>query len=218
MSVALQPHLAWNDLTLGGSPLGEAVNNLYNQQFGLDKHSTLEQIQSVCGADLVEEYFSFALVRDPCARAVSLYNYIASFSQNLAQFYGKTESELAAESISGEGEIEHNFLAWGATRAFYQTNSFSDFIRSPDLQSDMGFRPQIDSLKTADGAFMVGKIIKLEELSGKLPELWEALGFRFYMPHLNRPKSYSQDPEMISKADSKYLKALFADDYLALEY
>jgi len=218
VSVALQPHLAWNDLSLGGSPLGEAMNSLYSQQFGLGKHSTLEEIKAVCGADLVEEYFSFAFVREPSVRAVSLYNYIAYFSQDLAQYYKKTEDELAAASISSDGSINHDFLNWSATRAFYLTNSFSDFIRSEEAINDMGFRPQIESLRTSDGSSMVKKIIKLEDAASELPNLWEALGFRFHLPHLNRPESYTQDPKEVSKSDRKYLRDLFADDYLALEY
>ena len=218
LSLALQPFLAWNDLILGGSPLGEKTNHAFRAQYGLHKHSTLEEIKTVCGTDILDAYYSFALVREPIAKAVSLYNYIAGFSRELAADFGRPEAELAAASISGTGGIDHNFLRWEATRAYYQSNSFSDFIRAPETLSDMGFRPQIASLRTDDGTYMVQKIIKLEDVLHRLPDLWEALGFRFYLPHINRATLVKQPPDKISKADRYYLKDLFADDYLALEY
>ena len=218
VSTALQPHLAWNDLILGGSELGETLNPLFRAQYGLHKHSTFDEIRQVIGDTLVDDYFSFAFVREPSAKIVSLYNYIASFSEDLARFLGKTEDELAEASISGSSDISHNFLSWDATRAYYQTGSFSDFIRSADAQADMGFRPQIDSLKTPDGDRIVNKIVKLETVMQSLPELWQGLGFRFHLPHVNRAEKIAQSHETMEKRDKAYLKALFADDYLALEY
>ena len=218
LSLALQPFLAWNDLILGGSDLGEKTNHLFFAQYGLHKHSTLEEIKAICGTEILDAYTSLALVREPTDRAVSLYNYIAGFSRELAAHIGRTEEDLAAESISGQGKIEHNFLRWDATRAYYQTDSFSDFIRAPETQTDMGFRPQINALRSDDGAYNVQNIIKLEEVLHRLPTLWETLGFRFHLPHTNASALVKQEPDKLSKADKTYLKDLFADDYLALEY
>src|SRR5215469_11368082 len=82
---ALDQHLAWNDLILGGSPLGEKIQAPYSARFGLNKHSTVSDIERVCGSRYIEEFYLFALVRHPVARLCSIYNFVATMLNNWAQ-------------------------------------------------------------------------------------------------------------------------------------
>src|ERR1700733_3491931 len=81
---ALDPFLAWNDLILGGSPLGERMQAPYKKKFGLSKHSAVSEIETVCGPRYLEEYFVFSLVRHPLARVCSIYNFVATTVNNWA--------------------------------------------------------------------------------------------------------------------------------------
>jgi hypothetical protein len=81
---ALDPHLAWNDLILGGSPFGERIQAPFQKRFGLSKHSTIAEIEAVCGSRYLEEYFVFSVVREPLARLCSVYNFVATTVNNWA--------------------------------------------------------------------------------------------------------------------------------------
>ncbi|MGR3722843.1 sulfotransferase family 2 domain-containing protein [Abyssibius alkaniclasticus] len=220
LKVALQPHLAWNDLVIGGSQFGDAVAPAYETHFGLTKHGGIQQIIDQCGAALVKDYFSFAIVRDPVARSVSLYNYIAEFFRYKGQSLGLQHDDLVIAARQEQLEMTPNlkFLDWPATRAYYLSPNFSDYIRSKELESDSGFQLQIDALQNQSGTLMVDKVIKYEALLRDLPALWDKIGTRFMLPVENRPKFYRQPLADVSDDDRAFLRTRFADDYLALDY
>ncbi|TDM05606.1 MAG: hypothetical protein C4K60_12690 [Ideonella sp. MAG2] len=66
----------YRDLEVGGTPLGEAVQPFFKRRFGLAKHSTAQEIESVMGAQRFGKYFTFAFVRNPYTRAFSIFNYL----------------------------------------------------------------------------------------------------------------------------------------------
>ena len=218
VAAGIVPHLAWNDLYLGGSNIVNETDMRYETQYGLHKHSKIDDIVSCCGAELVQQYFSFSIVREPVARALSLYNYIADLISELGPFLKLSNDEMAQLTFGAQTSALHPAFSWNVTRAYFVAQNFSDFIRLPDTLSDMGFRPQIDSLISRDLRVQVDMIIKLEDLPGKLPELWEKLGFRFFPEHKNRPKNYALNIDEVNKRDRAYLHELFSVDYVGLEY
>jgi hypothetical protein len=72
---------AYSDLEVGGTELGEALQNAYKRRFGLTKHSA-EEIRAVVGADTWRDYYSFAFVRDPYARAQSTFHFMKRWHGN----------------------------------------------------------------------------------------------------------------------------------------
>jgi hypothetical protein len=73
---------AYSDLEVGGTELGEALQHAYKRRFGLTKHSTAEEIRAVVGVDAWRDYYSFAFVRDPYARAQSTYHFMKRWHGN----------------------------------------------------------------------------------------------------------------------------------------
>ncbi len=73
---------AYSDLEVGGTELGEALQNAYKRRFGLTKHSTAEEILAVVGDETWRGYYSFAFVRDPYARAQSTFHFMKRWHGN----------------------------------------------------------------------------------------------------------------------------------------
>lgn len=218
LKLALQPHLAWNDLVLGGTPLGEAVNDIYHDVFKLHKHSTIAEISKVCGPEIVESYYTFSIVRDPLARTVSLYNYIADLFRVEGRTMGIDHDEMRVAAREQNPKYAHHILEWSASRAYYSSENFSDFIRSPELAEDIGFRPQIEALQSRDRKLMVDQVFKHEHLLRDLPRIWDRVGCRFLLPVWNRPKVQKLKPENVSADDCDFLRRRFVDDYRAFDY
>jgi hypothetical protein len=77
VTTILSKHSSYCDIELGGTALGEAIQPLFQKRYGLQKHSTLSEIRAVVGEVLLKRYFSFAFVRNPYARAYSIYKYLS---------------------------------------------------------------------------------------------------------------------------------------------
>ena len=96
IKTALDPLLQWNDLILGGTPIGEYLNEVYRQRFKLSKHASVAEIDKVCGTALCDEYYVFATVRHPVDRLCSIYNFIGGIvARSLAR------EGIAADSLAG---------------------------------------------------------------------------------------------------------------------
>jgi hypothetical protein len=67
------------DVELGGTDMGELVQHLYFKRFGLRKHSTAVEVRNYFGSFGYSSFFRFAFVRNPYARAYSLYRYLATW-------------------------------------------------------------------------------------------------------------------------------------------
>jgi len=66
----------WNDIELGGTVYGEALATLYIKRFGIGKHARANQVRNLVGEKTWENYFKFAFVRNPYARAFSVYRFL----------------------------------------------------------------------------------------------------------------------------------------------
>ncbi|MGB0505155.1 MAG: sulfotransferase family 2 domain-containing protein [Pikeienuella sp.] len=66
----------FRDIEVGGTKYGEKLQDSYSARFDLRKHSTAEAIRTKAGPDMWRNFFVFAFVRDPYARAYSLYRFL----------------------------------------------------------------------------------------------------------------------------------------------
>lgn len=62
------------DAEIGGTSYGEQSHGVWEQRFGLHKHSTAADAKRTLGEEY-PRFFSFAFVRNPYARAYSLYRF-----------------------------------------------------------------------------------------------------------------------------------------------
>jgi hypothetical protein len=73
---------SYRDLEVGGTPLGEALQNEFKKRFGLTKHATASEIRAIVGDELWKAYFSFGIVRNPYARAQSTFHFMKRWRGN----------------------------------------------------------------------------------------------------------------------------------------
>jgi hypothetical protein len=205
---ALAPHLAWNDLVLGSTPIGLALNQPFHERFGLSKHSTARGIRAVVGERVWSEYRSFAVVRDPVDRALSLYGYLKMLQAGRSELRKRLRSLLGARGGPD----------WLALRALKETGSFSEFIRHPELRHDPGFVHQSRFLSDETGALIVDRLLRFETLAEDFAALGRELGIpEAALGHQNRSQGGARGREAaVSERDVAFLKDYFAEDYALL--
>ena len=72
----LSRYTTFRDLEVGGSRYGEKLQDMYAARFDLRKHSPARTIAAKAGEAAWKEFFVFAFVRCPFARAYSLFRFL----------------------------------------------------------------------------------------------------------------------------------------------
>ncbi len=216
---ALAQYLTWNDLIVGSTPLGKAINDHYRKRYGLDKHSSVSDIEKVCGQEILDQYYVFSVVRHPLDRLCSLYNFIGSIINKWAT--GKNISlQQAPRFIEKHPDvlrISPN-LGWPSSKAFLGTRNFAEFIRDDRLIRDSAFRTQVSRLRSsADGA-LKGQIFRLEDRLEWLPKLSATLGLDLDLPHENKSELSLSTRQSVTPKDVEYIENHYAEDYAAFGY
>lgn len=214
---ALDPHLAWNDLILGGSAFGEKIQAPYRARWRLDKHSTLNEIETVCGAQFLDDCFVFGLVREPLSRACSVYNFVASTVHRWAERQNIAMEDVA-KMITPRAAKKTPGLAWTSTRIFLKTKDFSEFIRHADIGQVAGFRLQSAALARIPQGPPAAKIFRLEDYPAWSAELGRRLDLDFELPHANQSGLRLADPKSISAEDRDLVRQMFRADYETFGY
>jgi hypothetical protein len=214
---ALDPYLAWNDLILGGSPFGERIQQHYSKRFGLNKHSSIAEIEAVCGSQILRDYFVFALVRHPLTRACSVYNFVATTVSNWASRHEIPFAEIR-QRITPKAAKKTPGLAWLSTRIFLSTDGFSEFIRHEQIRKAPGFRSQADVLARSAGQRSVGTVFRLEDRQHWEPELALKLDVELRLPHANQSGIRLVDPSTVAASDRALIEDMFGADYREFGY
>jgi hypothetical protein len=214
---ALDPHLAWNDLILGGSPFGERIQQFYTKKFGLNKHSTIADIERICGRDLVEDYYVFALVRHPLARMCSMYNWVATTLNGWAQ-QQNIELRDVARHITPEAAKRKPALGWTSTKVFLRSKNFSEFIRQREMSRAPGFRAQTSCLTGSEGGPPKAEPLRIEDLAAWLGPLKQRLGIEFDLRRDNESRLKLVDENAVSADDRAHIETIFRSDYETFGY
>jgi hypothetical protein len=213
---ALDPHLAWNALILGGSPFGERIQQPYAKKYGLNKHSSITEIAAICGRNILDEYFVFSIVRNPLSRLCSMYNFVATSLGNWAE-QQKIDFDDIAAHITPQAAQKKPALKWASSKAFLRSRNFSEFIRHKSLSDAPGFRSQVSCLASPDNRVLSAQFFRLEDCPAWIEELNEQLGIKFTLPKANESVKL-QEESSITAEDREYIKSLFHDDYEAFGY
>ena len=217
MELALDRFLCWNDLILGSSPFGEVLNSLYENRFGLHKHSSVSDIETICGDDICENYYVFALVRHPVDRLCSLYNFAGSVVHKWAADRGISPKDVTT-SIANDSQASTPALRWPSSQAFIATTSFSEFIHDQRLAADNAFRTQVSRLRSLRENAICAQFFRLEDRDLWLPRVKDALGLDFNFTHTNESELKLITTDAVLPEDRSYLKVRFAEDYATFEY
>jgi hypothetical protein len=183
----------WNDIELGGTRYGEAIQPVYGERFKLYKHSTARQIRDVVGDDLWRSYFKFAVVRHPLARLASAY-----------RFYRQWPHPSVAE-----------------VREMTDINEFvhSEFF-AKDHQARPGVALQKPAATVPQSVFIdpgddspLDMVCHFERLQADLERVARQLGLLATpLPHLNSSNSQDLFYDAYTPESRRYALAIYAED------
>ena len=214
---ALDPFLCWNDLILGSSPFGEGMNNLYGNRFGLHKHSSVADIESICGDEICRNYYVFAMVRHPLDRLCSLYNFIGAVVHKWAAQQGISPNDIAAY-IAANAQASTPALNWPCSKAFIETTSFSEFIRDERLPADNASHTQVSRLRSLSDGTIRAQFYRLEDRDEWLSRVKDTLALEFTLAHTNKSELKLITRDAVSHEDRAYIEARFTEDYATFGY
>ena len=140
----LDQTLSWSDVIVGGTKYGEQIQWPYMERFGLHKHSRAREIKQVVGDDVWNEYYTFAFVRNPYTRAISLYTFIEKMikSQGIKRHF---------RFITTKRKKDTDIWSWPGTIAYLESKNFSEFIRNSHFMEAPGAEPQVNWVKDENG-------------------------------------------------------------------
>jgi hypothetical protein len=230
IEVSLFEKARWDDVLIGSSLIGELVQWEYFGKFGLHKHSVAKEIQPVVGKELWTEYYSWCTVRNPYARAVSLYNYTVALVESYAAQAGfPLDGERDDQSAWSERDDYPTTEPWSypAVRAYLVSRRaerpFSSFLRDPGLHEDSAFQPQWWGVQDVDGeAQAVDEIVKLEELDADWPRVCEKIGLPglpVMRENVSTPAVRRTPAELFdSPEDMAFMRERFHEDFMRFGY
>ncbi|EGV19405.1 sulfotransferase family 2 domain-containing protein [Thiocapsa marina] len=153
----LSPYSCWNDIELGVSTLGETLQGVYQQRFGLWKHAGACDVRDVVGDETFEAYFKFGFVRNPFLRVISFYTFIAKLHRTI---------------LGANKEI---IDTWPISKAFLESDGFSEFIRHPAF-----VEPSMTKLLTepSGGSFrvLVDYVGRVEYFDRDIAKVFQRIG------------------------------------------
>lgn len=218
VEAALAPTLAWNDLLLGSTPFGEQCNQHYRVHYGLTKHSSLEEIYSLCATvPPIRQYRVVSVVREPLERTVSLFNFIAGVLERIRGPLGLDLEQLGRRRQ--ELAPSHPQLDWPAVRAFLASQlDFDAFVSAPELGQARGFQSQVSQL--CDRGVLPEDLcwISTAQLDQSAHRLEELAGAPLTLEHLNASPEKLISPEQVEERTRRRIRERFADDYASFGF
>jgi hypothetical protein len=215
--------IAWNDILLGSTPEGERLQGVYQSLFGLAKHSSAAEVCAVVGRETWDAYYTFATVRNPYAVAVSLYTHAV---QVLRRYKRKLREQAAPDAVNGGSHVDSQVWPWNypGVKALLTVRevrtSFSEFIRSPQLDGWAGFATMRSQLCDATGNQLVQDVFKVEDLETTWPLIAERLGIpgvplgranKSIEPGIKYQSFYREE-------DAELIRERYREDFLSFGY
>ena len=206
ITLTLRPALVDGDLEVRNTPK-VAVNGTL-----LGKHSTAGEARTALGSEVWERYFTFSFVRHPFDRTLSLYHYIADWSEPPKLSLGQ---RLGLRSVPKWDDRSN----WPEVRAYRATRSVSEFIRHPALDNAPGMRLQATSLCDADGNLLVEFVGRFEQLALDVAHVQETVGLPDVpLRSANVSGRRTTVDTALSRDDRAYLAARFEEDFERFGY
>ncbi|MEM7189506.1 MAG: sulfotransferase family 2 domain-containing protein [Pseudomonadota bacterium] len=139
---ALSPLTTFRDIELGGTKYGEALQGLFASRFDLRKHSTGSALQAKCPGHIWQRFFVFAFVRNPYARAYSVFRFLQRWKEgphyDMANGLDLSGFLASDDVLSGEIEIARPQTHW-LTRDGAALKGIDFIGRVENFAEDFGF-------------------------------------------------------------------------------
>jgi len=220
ITYALESSFKWNDIVIGSTESGKQIAEIYRKKgFKLRKHSPATKVREVVGEDKWNDYFTFTFVRHPYTRTLSLYTYMARLLKNKRYRIKQYLHNLPIQGLRDRDPV----WQWPATRAFLETRSFSEWIRSPLLLGrELGLKPQTKWIVDRDKNVIVDFVGKTEDLKADFDKIAARVGLESIALETHNPSGKPQKKErneyFRSEDDYEYLYQLFQQDFEVFGY
>lgn len=137
-------------------------------------------------------YYKFAVVRDPYARVVSLYNYLIP-----------------------QGDFDSFLFGW-LSKQFELKDSYRSYPH--EYKGLYHFvRPQAEFIHTETGALLVDEVFRLEDISKWIGELTKKCGLSSTLKHVNKSENRIGMKDL-NDQHFKKITELYADDFRIFHY
>ena len=156
------------------------------------KHLTAKEIIKVIGQDKWDKAYKFTVVRNPWDKVVSQYKH--NIKNNI--------SNMAKKEIS--------FKDWVAST--YGKNKVEYYYNRPQL-----FLPQVEWLKDFEGKIDLDKIIRFENLTDEMNQVFNTIGIHQELPHVNKT-SKTNYRDFYDEATQKIIADWFHEDIKVFGY
>jgi hypothetical protein len=235
------PFLKPWDILLGPGRLGlaQVPSKVLKRTLGLNKHSSAAEIRAAIGARRYDQLVSFAIVRHPEDRMVSLYRYLVRQAQRVFDLprdrpvsealdafwfrHGLTVEAAGALSV----DERRRYLVpvrragrahrWRSLDVLMVSPSFDAFIRHPAVQQNPALKSQLSRLvDPRDGTLLVEHVLKLDRLAEDWSELMQRIGIPGALPRHN--SSERVEKPTVSTAARAAIEEFAAEDYQAFGF
>ena len=211
----LVPHLGTDSVVVSNdfqARRDRLLRPRHRSLYQLAKHSTADEIRAALTPDTWNSFYTFAFVRDPIARAMSLYTFTERKAEERARLLPRN---LWYATLAKKADDPSN---WPAMIAYRQTAGFSEFIRHPCALDDQAMHPQSSFLCDESGTSLVDFVGRVERIDEDFGEISRRIGLGdVELGQANRSiRPLSRDE--VTEDDREYLHRLFSVDYERFGY
>ncbi|MDX1780342.1 MAG: sulfotransferase family 2 domain-containing protein [Thalassovita sp.] len=185
MALALEARAMKDDILVGDTPKATKRRRRYHDadcKGRLWKHSTLADIEGLVGADEIERYFTFCLVRNPWDRVVSYYHWLR------------------------EQSFEHPAVKLA------RGEDFGGFLSHPLTWRTLKETPARFYMTDARGNEVCDLYIRLEHAAEDAAPLADHLGFPLRLPRVNESARRKDYRGYYSDTDAGFVADICAED------
>jgi hypothetical protein len=215
--IAAEPTLAWNDLLLGSTEIGETLNKYYMNRFGLNKHSSLSEILESCATTDIKDYRYLSIVRHPIKRAISLYRFIGTLIEDFCK-----SQNVSLEKVNEQYEFlkaQYWPLCWPASEAYVKTmGDVESFFIHNALERESAMKPQFTQISIDNYLPSQLQIVKLEEINQSNKIFKDFTGTELKIPHENKSSTRSVSIADLPSQTKDYLYSRFKPDLMNFDY
>lgn len=191
MALALEARAMKDDILCGDTPKATRRRKKRKRFPGgdmLKKHSVLQEVEAVFGRPAVMQAFTFTMVRNPWDRMVSYYQWIK------AQQFSHPHVTLA------------------------QTLEFGAFLTNEIITHSFARSTYGRMMQRADGVEKCDLFIRLEHLEEDCAPLWQHLGFRLPLPHVNASDRMAEYRHYYTPEQAAHLARICSEDIARFGY
>jgi hypothetical protein len=180
----------------------------------LRKHSPASEVREYLTPERWEQFHTFAFVREPVSRALSVYSYAKRKAEERRRILPRNLWYTTPQGRRTDP------LRWPSVRAYRETASLSEFLRHPLVIAAPAMQPQWKSICDESRTLLVDFVGRFECLASDFAKVQDRVGIpRTPLPWRNASNSRDGHRKLtITDEDRALLVHRFRDDFALFGY